>query len=160
MFLLLIFCGQQGYLTFKDYKKVMNKFANSDLQPLKKRAKTNPSRFYGCRPSGEFIGCGKTPLAAEIEGIVRSDDAWLSFAVIKTPGGQRSYREGEPLAGFNDAFIQEINKDNVVVNYEGATQVLALNKPDYFKGAWRAARLQNRRKMLAQRVCILMIIWC
>ncbi|MFH2953786.1 type II secretion system protein GspC, partial [Enterobacter hormaechei] len=25
MFLLLIFCGQQGYLTFKDYKKVMNK---------------------------------------------------------------------------------------------------------------------------------------
>ncbi len=52
----------------------------------------------------------------------------------KPRGGQRSYREGEPLAGFNDAFIQEINKDNVVVNYEGATQVLALNKPDYFKG--------------------------
>ena len=65
---------------------------------------------------------------------MRSDDARLSFAVIKTPGGQRSYREGEPLAGFNDAFIQEINKDNVVVDYEGATQVLALNKPDYFKG--------------------------
>ena len=65
---------------------------------------------------------------------MRSDDAWLSFVVIKTPGGQRSYREGEPLAGFNDAFIREINKDNVVVNYEGATQVLALNKPDYFKG--------------------------
>lgn len=61
----------------------------------------------------------------------------------KPRAASRSYREGEPLAGFNDAFIQEINKDNVVVNYEGATQVLALNKPDYFKGAWRAARLQN-----------------
>jgi general secretion pathway protein C len=35
MFVLLIFCGQQGYLTFKDYKKVTNKLANSDAQPLK-----------------------------------------------------------------------------------------------------------------------------
>jgi general secretion pathway protein C len=29
MFVLLIFCGQQGYI-FKDYKKVTNKLANSD----------------------------------------------------------------------------------------------------------------------------------
>lgn len=65
---------------------------------------------------------------------MRSDDPWLSFAVIKTPAGQKSYREGEPLTGFNDAFIQEINKDSVVVNYEGITQTLALKKPDYFKG--------------------------
>lgn len=135
MFLLLIFCGQQGYLTFKDYKKVMNKFANSDLQPLKKPREDKPFTLFTAAVRQENLSAAaKPPLAAEIEGIVRSDDAWLSFAVIKTPGGQRSYREGEPLAGFNDAFIQEINKDNVVVNYEGATQVLALNKPDYFKG--------------------------
>ena len=57
---------------------------------------------------------GKAPLAAEIEGIVRSDDAWLSFAVIKTPGGQKSYREGEALTGFNDAFIQEKRSQTVM----------------------------------------------
>lgn len=135
MFVLLIFSGQQGYLTLKDYKKVTNKLAKADLQPLKKTHEDKPFTLFTAAVRQENLAdAAKAPLAAEIEGIVRSDDAWLSFAVIKTPGGQRSYREGEPLAGFNDAFIQEINKDNVVVNYEGATQVLALNKPDYFKG--------------------------
>ena len=134
MFVLLIFCGQQGYLTFKDYKKVMNKLANADQQPLKKTREEKSFSLFTAAVRQEILpGAVKAPLAAEIEGIVNSDDAWLSFAV-KTPGGQRSYREGEPLSGFNDAFIQEINKDNVVVNYEGTTQVLALNKPDYFKG--------------------------
>ncbi|CAM8532871.1 type II secretion system protein GspC [Enterobacter asburiae] len=135
MFVLLIFCGEQGYLTFKDYKKVTNKLANADAQPLKKRHDEKPFTLFTAAVRQDNTATAvNAPLAAEIEGIVRSDDAWLSFAVIKTPGGQKSYREGEPLIGFNDAFIQEINKDNVVVNYEGATQVLALNKPDYFKG--------------------------
>lgn len=135
MFALLIFCGQQGYLTFKDYKKVTNKLANSDAQPLKtRRNEQTLTLFTAAVRQDNLPAAAKAPLAAEIEGIVRSDDAWLSFAVIKTPGGQKSYREGESLTGFDDAFIQEINKDNVVVNYEGATQVLALNKPDYFKG--------------------------
>ena len=135
MFVLLIFCGQQGYLTFKDYKKVTNKLANADAQPLKtRRDKKTFTLFTAAVRQDNLPAAAKAPLAAEVEGIVRSDDAWLSFAVIKTPGGQKSYREGEPLTGFNDAYIQEINKDNVVVNYEGATQVLALNNPDYFKG--------------------------
>ena len=132
MFVLLIFCGQQGYRTFKDYKKVTNKLVNSDVQPAKNpREEKTFTLFAAAVRQDNLPAAVKTPLAAEIEGIVRSDDAWLSFAVIKTPGGQKSYREGEPLAGFNDAYIQEINKDNVVVNYEGATQVLVLNKPDY-----------------------------
>lgn len=135
MFVLLILCGQQGYLTFKDYKKVTNKLANADAQPLKtRRDEKTFTLFTAAVRQDNLPAAVKAPLAAEIEGIVRSDDAWLSFAVIKTPGGQKSYREGEPLTGFNEAYIQEINKDNVVVNYEGATQVLALNKPDYFKG--------------------------
>ena len=135
IFVLLIFCGQQGYLTFKEYKKVTNKLANSDEQPLKNRRDEKTFTLFTAAVRQDNVPTAvKAPLAAEIEGIVSSDDAWLSFAVIKTPGGQKSYREGEALTGFNDAFIQEINKDNVVVNYEGATQVLALNKPDYFKG--------------------------
>ena len=135
MFARLIFCGQQGYLTFKDYKKVTNKLANSDALPLKNRRDEKIFTLFTTAVRQDNTATAvNAPLAAEIEGIVRSDEAWLSFAVIKTPGGQKSYREGESLTGFNDAFIQEINKDNVVVNYEGATQVLALNKPDYFKG--------------------------
>ena len=135
MLALLIFSGQQGYFTFKDYKKVTNRLANSDAQPLKNRREEKTfTLFTAAARQDTGTAALKAPLAAEIEGIVRSDDPWLSFAVIKTPAGQKSYREGEPLTGFNDAFIQEINKDSVVVNYEGITQTLALKKPDYFKG--------------------------
>jgi general secretion pathway protein C len=135
MFVLLIFCGQQGYLTFKDYKKVTNKLANSDEKPLKNRREEKKFALFSAAVRQDNLpAVAKAPLAAEIEGIVSSDDTWLSFAVIKTPEGQKSYREGESLSGFKDAFIQDINKDNVVVNYEGTTQVLALKKPDYFKG--------------------------
>ncbi|MFB4502107.1 type II secretion system protein GspC, partial [Enterobacter hormaechei subsp. xiangfangensis] len=42
MFALLIFSGQQGYLTLKDYKKVTNKLAKADLQPLKKTREDKP----------------------------------------------------------------------------------------------------------------------
>lgn len=135
MFALLVFCGQQGYMTFKDYKKVTNKLANSDEQPLRKRTEENTFTLFTAAVRQDNLPAAvKTPLAAEIEGIVSSDDPWLSFAVIKTSGGQKSYREGESLSGFGDAYIQEINKDNVVVNYEGTPQVLALKRPDYFKG--------------------------
>lgn len=135
MLALLIFSGQQGYFTFKDYKKVTNRLANADAQPLKNRREEKTfTLFTAAARQDTGTAALKAPLAAEIEGIVRSDDPWLSFAVIKTPAGQKSYREGEPLTGFNDAFIQEINKDSVVVNYEGITQTLALKKPDYFKG--------------------------
>lgn len=135
MLVLLIFSGQQGYFTFKDYKKVTNRLANSDAQPLKNRREEKTfTLFTAAARQDTGPAALKAPLAAEIEGTVRSDDPWLSFAVIKTPAGQKSYREGEPLTGFNDAFIQEINKDSVVVNYEGITQTLALKKPDYFKG--------------------------
>ncbi|HDS3783598.1 TPA: type II secretion system protein GspC [Enterobacter ludwigii] len=135
MLALLIFSGQQGYFTFKDYKKVTNRLANSDAQPLKNRREEKIFTLFTAATRQDTVPAAlKAPLAAEIEGIVRSDDPWLSFAVIKTPAGQKSYREGEPLTGFNDAFIQEINKDSVVVNYGGITQTLALKKPDYFKG--------------------------
>lgn len=135
MFVMLIFCGQQGYMIFKDYKKVTTKLANADKKPQKRRRTDNQfALFTAAVRQDNQPKAVKAPLAAEIEGIVSSDEAWLSFAVIKTPGGQKSYREGESLSGFNDAFIEEINQDNVVINYEGAEQVLALKKPEYFRG--------------------------
>lgn len=134
-FFLLIFCGQQGYVVLKEYKKASDKLslAENTLTPLWKQ--TNKfTLFTPALNQTTATAPVKAPLAAEIEGIIRSDEAWLSFAVIKTPAGQRSYREGESLTGFEDAWVAQINQDNVVVNYGGAPQVLALKKPDYFRG--------------------------
>lgn len=135
MFVLLIFCGQQGYVIIKDYQKVAKKLANADTKPVKQRGEEKTFALFAAavRPQHPSTSAQKT-LSAEIEGIVRSDDAWLSFAVIKTQSGQKSYREGEKLTGFDDVYIESINKDNVVVNYEGTSQVLTLKTPDYFKG--------------------------
>lgn len=135
MFALLIFCGEQGYVVIKDYRKVSNKLANADVTLKKTHKDENTfALFTAAVRQQKSSAVAKTPLSAEIEGIISSDDAWLSFAVIKTQGGQKSYREGENLSGINNAYIEVINKDNVVVNYEGTSQVLALKKPDYFKG--------------------------
>lgn len=135
MFVLLVFSGHQGYVIYKDYKKVTNKLAatNNDTQKLRVAGKT----FALFKPADRKQNLSaevKAPLVAEIEGIVSSDEAWLSFAVIRTQGGQKSYREGENLVGFDDAYIKAINQDNIVVQYEGSDQILALKKPDYFKG--------------------------
>ena len=135
MLVLLIFCGQQGYVIIKDYQKVTKKLANAETKPLKQRKDGKSFALFAAavRQQNQPVAV-KKPLSAEIEGIVSSDDTWLSFAVIKTPGGQMSYREGEKLSGFDDAYIESINKDAVVVNYEGTSQTLALKNPDYFKG--------------------------
>lgn len=68
MFVLLIFSGQQGYLTLKDYKKATNKLAKADLQPPKKTREDKPFTLYGCRPSGELSGCGKSPAGSGDRG--------------------------------------------------------------------------------------------
>ncbi len=134
MFILLIFSGQQGYVVFKEYKKVSEKVSDPDKaisEPVKAQdfALFQPA-VYQDAPQRAV----KAPISAEVEGIINSDEAWMSFAVIKTPSGQQSYREGESLTGYNDAWIEEINRDNVVINYQGTPQTLAIKRPDYFKG--------------------------
>ena len=147
MLVMLIFCSQQGYVVYKDYKKVTNKLANADKPALKKTdAEKSFGLFTAAVRQSNAPAAAKAPLSAEIEGIIRSDESWLSFAVIKTPAGQQSYREGEPLVGFDDAYVSEINQDNVVVQYEGAKQTLALNKPAYFKGGIDSAPVTKSKK--------------
>lgn len=147
MLVMLIFCSQQGYVVYKDYKKVTNKLANADKPALKKRdAEKNFALFTAAVRQSYAPVATKAPLSAEIEGIIRSDESWLSFAVIKTPAGQQSYREGEPLMGFDGAYVDEINKDNVVVQYEGAKQTLALKKPAYFKGGVDSGPVTKSKK--------------
>ena len=147
MLVMLIFCSQQGYVVYKDYKKVTNKLANADKPALKKTdAEKSFGLFTAAVRQSNAPAAAKAPLSAEIEGIIRSDESWLSFAVIKTPAGQQSYREGEPLVGFDDAYVTEINQDNVVVQYEGAKQTLALNKPAYFKGGVESAPVTKSKK--------------
>ncbi len=135
MFVLLIFSGQQGYVVFKEYKKVADSDPdNASAQSRTQQAEQAFALFQPAVNQAVTQQVAKKSLSAEVDGIISSDEAWLSFAVIKTPGGQKSLREGDPLPGYSDAFIEEINSDNVVVNYEGDRQVLALKRPDYFKG--------------------------
>jgi len=134
MFILLIFSGQQGYVVFKEYKKVSDNVSDPDKamnEPVKAQdfALFQPA-VYQDAPQHAV----QAPINAEVEGIINSDEAWMSFAVIKTPSGQQSYREGESLTGYNDAWIEEINRDNVVINYQGSSRTLAIKRPDYFKG--------------------------
>jgi general secretion pathway protein C len=105
MFVLLIFCGQQGYMVYKDYKKVTNRLSDSKRNAKKSHEENQFVLFTPAVMPAKQPAAVKKPLSAEIEGILSSDEAWLSFAVIKTPAGQKSYREGEMLAGFDDAYI-------------------------------------------------------
>lgn len=136
LFILLIIGGQQGYVAYKGYKKVAKTIADAtDAKPAAAGQDASSfSLFSAAESATPAVTAAVAPLNAEVEGIVRSDEPWRSFAVIKTGAQQQSYREGEALAGYDDAWIDEINADGVVVNYRGVSQVLALSKPDYFKG--------------------------
>lgn len=135
MFILLIFSGQQGYVVFKEYKKVSEKVSDPDKAIRSEPVKAQDfALFQPAVIQAVPQRTVKAPLGAEVEGIINSDEAWMSFAVIKTPSGQQSYREGESLTGYSDAWIEEINRDNVVINYRGSPQTLAIKRPDYFKG--------------------------
>jgi general secretion pathway protein C len=135
MFLLLLFSGHQGYVVLKNYKKVDDKL--NETAEASSPSQTERNEFALFQPAVQqrvAQAVVKQPLNAEVEGIINSDEPWLSFAMVKTPAGIQSYREGESLTGFSDAWIEEINSDNVVINYQGAEQKLALKRPDYFKG--------------------------
>lgn len=144
MFVLLIFSVQQGYVVFKEYKQAAN--SGPDKAPALSRTQQSEQAFALFKPAAYqpvAQQATKKRISAEVDGIINSDEAWLSFAVIKTPVGQKSLREGDPLPGYNDAYIDEINPDNVVVSYEGERQVLALKRPDYFKGDMNSSPAQK-----------------
>jgi len=135
MFVLLIFSGHQGYVVFKEFRKAADPLPGH--LPANPRPRPEEQTFALFQPAVKqpaLQQAAQKTISAEVDGIISSDEAWLSFAVIKTPVGQQSYREGEYLPGYNDAWIEEINSDNVVVNYQGERQVLALKRPDYLKG--------------------------
>ncbi len=136
MFILLLFSGHQGYVVLKNYKKVSDKLAGAPASLPTPQAQRNAFTLFQPAVQQQVSSQPvlKTPLNADVEGIINSDESWLSFAMIKTASGVQSYREGEPLAGVNDAWVESIDRDSVVVNYQGAEQVLALKRPDYFKG--------------------------
>lgn len=134
LFLLLIMSGQQGYVTYKGYKKVVNTIADAmGAKPPGAGQDVSSFSLFSAAVSAAPAATAAEPLKADVEGIVRSDEPWRSFAIIKTGTQQQSYREGDALAGYDDAWIDEINTDGVVVNYRGVSQVLALGKPAYFK---------------------------
>ncbi|WP_249226287.1 type II secretion system protein GspC [Entomohabitans teleogrylli] len=134
MFIVLLVSGQQGYVVCKAYQRAADNLDGAEPAPRPARAAQAFTLFQPAAAQNNAASETKKPLVAEVEGIVSSDEPWLSFAMIKTSAGQQSYREGEALAGYDDTWIEAINRDSVVVHYGGATQTLALKKPDYFKG--------------------------
>ncbi|MCS2172287.1 type II secretion system protein GspC [Scandinavium sp. TWS1a] len=135
MFVLMMLGGYQGYIAYKDYKKVVDKLTGAKHRARKTGEEATPFLLF--TPTVEQVNTQTvtlTPLSAEVEGIVHSDEAWLSFAMIKTGGQQRSYREGDTLSDHDDAWVEAINKDRVVVQYQGVSHALELKPPDYFKG--------------------------
>lgn len=139
MFILLLFSGHQGYVVMKDFKKVSDKLSAPDNTAHDEQVQGQDFALFepAVTPTAPQLAV-KSPISAEVEGIINSDEAWMSFAVIKTPSGQQSYREGESLQGYSDAWIDTINRDSVVINYQGTPQTLAIKRPDYFKGDMNA----------------------
>lgn len=134
MFILLLTGGHQGYVAYKDYKRVVNKLANVGKKVKKEGDEGKAFALFTAAVVQPTQQVAAKPLNAEVQGIIASDESWLSFAMIKTGSGQHSYREGDKLDGYDDTWIEEIRKDDVVVHYKGASQVLALKRPAYFKG--------------------------
>ncbi|MFY9997702.1 MAG: type II secretion system protein GspC [Leclercia sp.] len=135
MFILLLFSGHQGYVVLKQFKKVSDTVSEPDNMANGEAAQGQDFALF--QPAVNQAAPQRTvksPIGAEVEGIISSDEAWMSFAVIKTPSGQQSYREGESLQGYADAWVDAINRDSVVINYQGTPQTLAIKRPDYFKG--------------------------
>lgn len=134
MLILLIVGSHQGYIAWKDYKKVVTKLASADVAPQQHGDDGRDFSLFTAAVVPQTPKVAKVALTAEVAGIVASDEAWRSFATIKTPTGQENYREGDNLNGYQDTWIETINQDSVVIHYQGANQTLALKKPDYFKG--------------------------
>ena len=135
MFMMLLFSGHQGYVVLKNYKKASDNMSEAEQAPVSSPVQRSVfTLFQPAVQQRAEQAIVKQPLNVEVEGIISSDESWLSFAMVKTPSGVQSYREGESLVGVNDAWIEEINTDNIVVSYQGVEQKLALKRPDYFKG--------------------------
>jgi general secretion pathway protein C len=149
MFILLLLGGHQGYVAYKDYTKVINKLTKATRQPRNSNVNEKSFALFNAPVVQARPAAVKAPLSAEIEGIVASDESWMSFAMIKTSAGQQSYREGDNLNGVKDAWIESISKDKVVIHYQGSTQTLALKKPEYFKGVTGNEPQESPQKMLA-----------
>lgn len=135
MFILLILSGQQGYIAYKDYKKAVDKLTGARIRAGESTTAEKSFSLFASEAQQRNEGAQvQEPLSAEVDGILLSDEAWLSLAMIKIAGQQQSYREGDTLAGYDDAWIETITQDSVVVRYHGVAQTLALKRPDYFKG--------------------------
>ena len=107
MFVLLIFSGHQGYVVFKEYRKAADPLpGHSPASPRPRPEEQTFALFQPAVKQPALQQAAQKTISAEVDGIISSDEAWLSFAVIKTPVGQQSYREGEYLPGYNDAWIE------------------------------------------------------
>lgn len=67
----------------------------------------------------------KLPLI--LKGVLTSTETRRSLAILQGPSGQHSYREGEKLADVENAFLQSVKPDEVLIRTPGGTAILYLN---------------------------------
>ncbi|QBJ09490.1 type II secretion system protein GspC [Rahnella aquatilis] len=62
-----------------------------------------------------------------LKGVLTSTDSRRSLAILQGPTGQHSYREGEKLADVENAYLQSVKPDEVLIRTPKGTAILYLS---------------------------------
>ncbi|AWH88375.1 PDZ domain-containing protein [Limnobaculum parvum] len=92
----------------------------------------------------------KSPLVLDISAIVYSDKPGLSMATVNQAGKQVSYREGEKVQGYEDVWVDTIEKNSIQIRYKGDMETVQLKNPDYIKGVDATHLLPEKDKRLVE----------
>lgn len=138
--LILGVCGLGAFQAYHTYDNHKNYTLNSNIKHSANKTKkveeaTPVTLALFNTPSKAVPGAvKKAPLVLDISAIVYSSRPGLSIATVNQGGKQVSYREGEKLQGYDDVWIDSIEKDSIQIRDKGDTETVQLKNPDYIKG--------------------------
>ncbi|WP_140920118.1 type II secretion system protein N [Limnobaculum xujianqingii] len=138
--LILGFCGLGAFQAYHTYDSHKNYTLNSNIKhaahKVKKVEEAMPVTLalFNAPQKAAPGAVKKAPLVLDISAIVYSSKPGLSIATVNQGGKQISYREGEKLQGYDDAWIDSIEKDSIQIRDKGDIETVQLKNPDYIKG--------------------------
>ncbi|MBK5145231.1 PDZ domain-containing protein [Budviciaceae bacterium BWR-B9] len=127
----------QAYHTYDNHKNyTLNSNIKHSAHKTKKVEEIKPVTLalFNAPQKAAPGAAKKAPLVLDISAIVYSDKPGLSIATINQAGKQVSYREGEKLQGYEDVWIDTIEKNSIQVRYKDDMETVQLKNPDYIKG--------------------------
>lgn len=94
---------------------------------------TIPGTLFGNRKSPVMTASAPPPtvnitLPLSLKGILASTDSQRSLAILQSPSGQHSYREGEMIADVENAYVQSINQNSILIRTQQGMTPLYLNE--------------------------------